>query len=58
MIRDKIILIYKEIVRWAVRSASVGAGEQVVLAAQGDGPQGTFGGVVVCALRKVHGSPR
>jgi excisionase family DNA binding protein len=40
-------LICKEIVRWAVRSASVRPCEEVVLASPGDGAQSAFHGVVV-----------
>ena len=44
--------------RGGALAAHIGACEQVVLAAQSDGAQGAFRGVVVCALKKVHGSPR
>ena len=39
--------------RGGALAAGIGAGEQVVLAAQSDGAQGAFRGVVMCALRKV-----
>ena len=46
-IRTRQCLIYKEIARWAVRRALVGAREQCIFPVECDGADGAFDGVVV-----------